>query len=203
MPTQLVLGAIAVRANTVTQPFHFRNEGFTIEGIKVFVHIVVLLQVSGRSRLDRFLAAHTTFLHPSRDTAKRSACICRWLRTIVAFCRERRLYIRLRELNDGIVMATAAKPVTRLPSSRSGMSSIIEKKRPDEFMSFRHEAEIKDGKVQPPPAWSGAHKDYTLTAKGGRTTLTVDLDAADEYRQMFEDKFPQALKRVKSLSEVA
>jgi hypothetical protein len=27
-----------------------------------------------------------------------------------------------------------------------------------------------------------------------RTTVTVDLDAPDEYRQMFEGKFPQALQ---------
>ena len=87
------------------------------------------------------------------------------------------------------------------PASRSGMSAVIEKKRPGEFMSFRHEAEIKDGKVQPPAAWSGAHENYILTANDGGTTLTVDLDAPDEYRQMFEDKFPQALQRVKNLSE--
>lgn len=87
------------------------------------------------------------------------------------------------------------------PASRSGMSAIIEQKRPAEFMSFRHEAEIKDGQVQPPAAWSGAHENYTLTANDGRTTLTVDLDAPDDHRQMFEDKFPQALERVKTLSE--
>lgn len=87
------------------------------------------------------------------------------------------------------------------PSSRSGMSSVIEKKRPGEFISFRHEAEIKDGKVQPPAQWSGAHENYTLTGQGGRTTVNVDLDAPDEYRQMFEDKFPQALQRVKTLAE--
>src|SRR5688572_33447545 len=42
------------------------------------------------------------------------------------------------------------------PGSNSGMSSVIEKKRPNEFMSFRHVAEIKDGKQQPPAAWAGA-----------------------------------------------
>lgn len=89
------------------------------------------------------------------------------------------------------------------PSSGSGMSSVIEKKRPGEFISFRHEAEIKDGKVQPPAEWSGAHENYTLTVKGGKTIVTVDLDAPDEYRQMFEDKFPQALQRVKTLAEAA
>jgi uncharacterized protein YndB with AHSA1/START domain len=87
------------------------------------------------------------------------------------------------------------------PSSGNGMQSIIEKKRPGEFMSFRHEAEIKDGQVQPPADWSGAHENYTLTTNNGRTTVKVDLDVTDEYRQMFEDKFPQALERVKRLSE--
>ena len=89
------------------------------------------------------------------------------------------------------------------PSSRNGMSAIIEKKRPGEFMSFRHEAEIENGKVQPPAAWSGAHENYTLTANDGRTTLTVDLDAPDDYREMFEGKFPEALQRVKQLAETA
>ena len=89
------------------------------------------------------------------------------------------------------------------PSSNSGMQAIIEKKRPGEYISFRHEAEIKDGKVQPAPAWSGAHENYTLTNNDGRTTLKVDVDAADEHRKMFEDTFPKALKRVKALSEAA
>jgi uncharacterized protein YndB with AHSA1/START domain len=87
------------------------------------------------------------------------------------------------------------------PASGNGMAAVIEKKRPGEFMSFRHEAEIKDGTVQPPAAWSGAHENYLLTANDGRTTLRVDLDAADEHRQMFEEKFPQALTRVKNLAE--
>lgn len=87
------------------------------------------------------------------------------------------------------------------PSSHSGMAGVIEKKRQGEFISFRHEAEIKDGKVQPPAEWSGAHENYTLTTNGGKTTVTVDLDAPDEYRQMFEGKFPQALQRVKTLAE--
>jgi hypothetical protein len=87
------------------------------------------------------------------------------------------------------------------PASGGGMSSVIEKKRRAEYMSFRHVAEIKDGQEQKKAAWSGAHENYTLTKKPGGTTLRVDLDAADEHRQMFEDKFPKALHRVKSLSE--
>lgn len=87
------------------------------------------------------------------------------------------------------------------PSSNAGMSAVIEKTREPEFMSIRHEAEIKDGQVQGPAEWTGAHENYTLTVKNGRTTLAVDLDTPDEYHKMFEDKFPQALQRVKKLSE--
>lgn len=94
-------------------------------------------------------------------------------------------------------------PVQFLDGSGSGMSAIIEKKRPGEFMSFRHIAEIKDGHEQPPAAWSGAHEDYTLTGSNGKTTLNVDLDAAEEHRKMFEEAFPKALQRVKALAETS
>ncbi len=86
-------------------------------------------------------------------------------------------------------------------ASRSGMAAVIEKKRTGEFMSFRHEAEVMNGQVQPPAEWAGAHENYTLTKNGNGTTLSVDLDAADELRQMFESMFPQALQRVKTLAE--
>ena len=86
-------------------------------------------------------------------------------------------------------------------SGNSGMSAVIEKKRPNEFMSFRHVAEIKDGQEQPPAVWSGALENYTLTQNGATTRLTVDLDATDEYREMFEATFPRALQRVKALAE--
>jgi hypothetical protein len=89
------------------------------------------------------------------------------------------------------------------PKGGNGMSAIIEKKRPAEFMSFRHVAEIRNGQEQPPAGWSGAHEDYTLRDNRGGTTLSVDLDATDEFRETFEDKFPQALQRVKTLSEMS
>lgn len=87
------------------------------------------------------------------------------------------------------------------PNSGGGMSSIIAQKRPYEFMSFKHVAEIKDGQEQPPAEWSGALENYTLREINGATTLVVDLDAAEEYREMFEERFPKALQRVKALAE--
>ncbi|QLZ70550.1 hypothetical protein FOLKNPGA_03364 [Legionella sp. PC1000] len=87
------------------------------------------------------------------------------------------------------------------PKSNNGMSSVIEKKIPNEFMSFKHLAEIINGEEQSPKEWSGALEDYTLKEKDGVTTLTVRLDTSEEWKKMFEDKFPKALQKVKELSE--
>ena len=89
------------------------------------------------------------------------------------------------------------------PNGNNGMAAVIEKKRANEFMSFRHLAEIKNGVEQPPAEWSGAHENYTLTPTNGGTTLTVDVDTAEAHAEMFADKFPQALGKVKALAERA
>jgi uncharacterized protein YndB with AHSA1/START domain len=94
-------------------------------------------------------------------------------------------------------------PIQFLAPGGTGMSAVIETKRPNELMSFRHIAEIKDGKEQPPAEWSGALETYRLEERDGSTTLSVELDAADEYREMFETTFPKALARVKTLAESA
>ena len=88
------------------------------------------------------------------------------------------------------------------PNSGSGMSAVIETKRPHEFMSFRHVAEIHSGQERRLPGY-GALENYTLEDNGGSTTLIVELDTFEAYQQMFEEKFPQALHRVKTLSEQA
>lgn len=87
------------------------------------------------------------------------------------------------------------------PKSNAGMSSVIERLVPNEVMSFKHITEIKDGKEEPPPAWSGMTENYMLKEENGTTALAVEMDAPDEYKEMFASKFPQALQRVKVLSE--
>ncbi len=88
------------------------------------------------------------------------------------------------------------------PKNNAGMSSLIEKLIPNKFMSFKHLYEIIDGKEQPPKKWSGMIENYTLEEENGKTKLTVDLDVPDEMKEMI-DKFPQALQRVKELSEAS
>ncbi len=92
-----------------------------------------------------------------------------------------------------------------LNPDRNGMSSIIAKSKPFEFMSFRHVANVKNGEEQPPDEaakkWSGSTENYTLKENGKMTTLTVDIDAIEEFLDFFNTAFPKALTEVKKLSE--
>ncbi|MEI6950600.1 SRPBCC domain-containing protein [Paraflavisolibacter sp. H34] len=92
-----------------------------------------------------------------------------------------------------------------LSANGDGMNSVIAKNIPNEFMSFQHLGMLKDGKEVPPDAetekWAGALENYTLKGHNGATTLTVDMDATEEFEAYFQEKLPQALDKVKQLAE--
>jgi len=92
-----------------------------------------------------------------------------------------------------------------LDGKGSGMVSVIAEKIPNEFMSFKHLGEVKDGvedttsdKVS---QWSGAFENYTLKTKEGKTELIVDLDISDDFADYFLQTFPKALDKVKEIAE--
>jgi len=86
-----------------------------------------------------------------------------------------------------------------------GMSSIIEKKIPNEYMSFRHVYEVKNGEELPlnekSEQWSGAHENYTLSPSGNGTRLVVDVDISETEKDFMSEKFPKALQSLKALAE--
>jgi uncharacterized protein YndB with AHSA1/START domain len=86
-----------------------------------------------------------------------------------------------------------------------GMYSMIAKKVPNEFMSFRHIGVMKDGKELPldeeSRKWSGAMENYKLEGNPSSTKLSVEMDVADEFENYFNDAFPKALSIVKDISE--
>lgn len=93
-----------------------------------------------------------------------------------------------------------------LDGGGSGMVSRIETIRPNEFMSFRHLGEVKNGvedtesdKVK---GWAGALENYTLKEVNGITELTVDMDMNEDYKDYFVGTFPKALEQLKLLSEI-
>lgn len=87
----------------------------------------------------------------------------------------------------------------------SGMFSQIDKRVDYELMDFHHLGIIKDGVEQPPneetEKWSNAHEIYHLKESDGQTTLKVELDTVDEFKDYFTETFPKALELVKQLSE--
>ena len=87
----------------------------------------------------------------------------------------------------------------------SGMISMVAANKPNEYMSFKHLGEVKDGledrssdKIK---EWAGAMENYTLKEKDGVTELAVNMDTADKFKDMFMKMWPNALDNVKTLSE--
>ncbi len=87
----------------------------------------------------------------------------------------------------------------------SGMISKIEAKKDNEFMSFKHLGEVKgnveDTTSEKIKSWAGALENYSLHETGGVTTLKVDMDIVEEFKDFFLNAFPGGLEKVKELSE--
>ena len=90
-----------------------------------------------------------------------------------------------------------------LDGKGAGMVSKIESKKTPEFMSFKHLGEVRDGveNVSPEVDWYGSMENYSLKESNGKTTLEVEMDVTDEFKDFFMEKQPQALQKVKELAE--
>ena len=86
-----------------------------------------------------------------------------------------------------------------------GMVARIKENRPYEFISIEHLGILKDG-VEDTTSdevkkWTPAFENYTFTEKDGGTEVSVDMDTAEEYADMFKDMWPKALLKLKEISE--
>jgi len=83
-----------------------------------------------------------------------------------------------------------------------GVTSLVEKFTPNEFVLFRHSADTKEsGKQELEKEWTGGMESYSLTEENDVTTLTVEIDVPSEQEETFKDKLPKSLERVKVLAE--
>lgn len=83
-----------------------------------------------------------------------------------------------------------------------GVTSLVEKLIPNEFLLLRHQADTQDtGKQLREKEWTGGKESYTLAEKDGVTTLTAAFDVPPELEEYFQDNYPKALERVKGLAE--
>lgn len=85
-----------------------------------------------------------------------------------------------------------------------GVTSLVEKLTPGEFLQLRHSADTQDtGERERDDEWTGGTESYTLDEKDGVTTLTVTLDAPPGQVEYMQNAYPKAMERVKELAEEA
>lgn len=83
-----------------------------------------------------------------------------------------------------------------------GVTSLVEKLTPGEFLQLRHESDTQDaGTQEREKEWTGGTETYTLTENDGTTSLTVAFGVPLKMVDYFKDTYPKALQRVKELAE--
>lgn len=87
-------------------------------------------------------------------------------------------------------------------ASGYGVTSLVEKLTPGEFLLLRHSADTQEeGKRERAQEWTGGAESYSLAEKDGATTLTVAFDVPPEQKEYFKANYPKALELVKVLAE--
>lgn len=87
-------------------------------------------------------------------------------------------------------------------NSGYGVTSLVEKLTPSEFLLLRHHADTQDdGKREREDQWTGGKESYSLAERDGTTTLTAAFDVPTELEEYFKVNYPKALERVKVLAE--
>lgn len=99
----------------------------------------------------------------------------------------------------------AGEKIRFLTPDGNGMSSMIAKNRPYEFISIQHLGCIKDGieDTESPESksWTPAFENYTLSERDGATEVKVDMDVAPEFEAYITGAWPKALASLKEICE--
>lgn len=94
---------------------------------------------------------------------------------------------------------------TSAEGKREGMVARIKDLIPNEYVSIEHyglvngDEEITTG--QEIEAWAGSHENYSFNAVPDGTKVNVELDSNEEFKSYFEESWPRALARLKSICE--
>ena len=83
-----------------------------------------------------------------------------------------------------------------------GVTSLIVKLIPHEFILFKHEADTRErGQHKRRKEWTGGTESYALVENSGITKLIVKTEVPLEQEDTFNSRLPRALERIKTLSE--
>ncbi|WP_294184742.1 SRPBCC domain-containing protein [uncultured Sphingobacterium sp.] len=89
---------------------------------------------------------------------------------------------------------------------KEGMIAEIAQYIPNAFVSIRHLGILNKGQeILSGPAvedWAGALENYSFFAVEGKTELKVDVDTNEDFIEYFNQVWPNALLRLKNLSEM-
>jgi uncharacterized protein YndB with AHSA1/START domain len=84
-----------------------------------------------------------------------------------------------------------------------GVTSLVDKIIPGEYLLLRHEADTQDtGTRERQKQWTGGKEIYQLSEKDEITTLTIEFDVPTELEETFNQSYPKALDCIKKLSEM-
>jgi uncharacterized protein YndB with AHSA1/START domain len=85
-----------------------------------------------------------------------------------------------------------------------GMVSRIAENKPYEFISIEHLGMVQNGvedtTSEAAKKWTSSFENYTFKDKDGATEVLVDIDVEEEYVQMFNEMWPEALQKLKELA---
>jgi hypothetical protein len=88
---------------------------------------------------------------------------------------------------------------------KEGMISEIAESRKYSFISIRNIGQIlggvEDTTSDEVRKWAPSYENYTLTQRGDTTKFEVDVDADDQFYDMFKEVWPKALEKLKAIVE--
>lgn len=86
-----------------------------------------------------------------------------------------------------------------------GMVSRIKENKPNEFVSIEHLGILEDGKEitngEKVEAFAGALEEYTFLKTDNGTLLQVSMDTVPKWEDYFNETWPKALAKLKSIIE--
>ncbi len=92
-----------------------------------------------------------------------------------------------------------------LTPAGDGLVSRIAVHRPNEHLSVEHlgfvKAGVEDLEAAEKEGWAGARENYTLKAEGSGSRLTIDMDATPDMTAYFNETWPKALAKLKTICE--
>jgi hypothetical protein len=88
---------------------------------------------------------------------------------------------------------------------KGGMVSMIAENIPNRYVSIQHYGLLKaDKEITEGPEvekWATGFENYTFEENNGITTVTVDLDIAEDFLDYMNQTYPKALDKLKELCE--